>query len=526
VFRDRLSFLAGVAAVIAGVCLQLPMYVDAGDMGYRLAGMPMSSGMYAGMVLVVSGLGLALYGLMPTSAASAAAGPNRLRVRALDDAPISAAHVGLLAVMAIAVTIDVINPTNLSFVLPGMTREYGLRSPLNPAGSIPAALLPLAGISGTVIGSFVWGWLGDVLGRRASILMAGMIFIATSACGSMPVYGMNLLMCFIMGLGVGGMLPTIFTMMAEVVPARHRGWLMVLIGGDVAGAYIISSTLATVLVPHYSWRIMWLIGLPTGITLIALNYWIPESPRFLLARGRRREAELVMSRYGAALVEEASDAAESNVRDRFSQLFRAPFRAVSVSLLVLALGVGLVAFGFQLWIPSNLQRAGFSETAASTLLRNAAVMGFPLNALVAWLYNAWSSKRTLVLLVALTAVSLISFAAAGEGAMQNRALLYSLLIMPIWGISSVLAVLSSYAAEIYPTQVRSRGSGLIAGFSKAGGVLIIASVAIGLAPPSIAGTATIGAVPLVLAATAAAVFGIDTRQRRLEEITAEQLGRV
>jgi putative MFS transporter len=199
---------------------------------------------------------------------------------------------------------------------------------------------------------------------------------------------------------------------------------------------------------------------------------------------------------------------------------------VSVSLLVLALGVGLVAFGFQLWIPSNLQRAGFSETAASTLLRNAAVMGFPLNALVAWLYNAWSSKRTLVLLVALTAVSLISFAAAGEGAMQNRALLYSLLIMQIWGISTVHAVLSSYAAELFPTQVRSRGSGLIAGFSKAGGVLIIASVAIGLAPPSIAGTATIGAVPLVLAATAAAVFGIDTRQRRLEEITAEQLGRV
>ena len=144
--------------------------------------------MFAGMALVLTGLASALYGLTPPSLPDAAPRARSIRVRALDDAPIRAAHVGLLVVNAIAVTIDVMKPTSLSFVLPGMAREYGLLSPVNPTGRVPAALLPLSGITGTVLGSF---------------------------------------------------------MVAESIPARHRGWLMVLIGGDVAGAYIISSTLGT-----------------------------------------------------------------------------------------------------------------------------------------------------------------------------------------------------------------------------------------------------------------------------------------
>jgi putative MFS transporter len=192
-------------------------------------------------------------------------------------------------------------------------------------------------------------------------------------------------------------------------------------------------------------------------------------------------------------------------------------------VVLLGLGIGLVSFGFQLWIPSNLQKLGFAEADASRLLRNSALIGFPLNFLVAWLYGFWSSKRTLIVLAGLTALSLFGFVALGDSVVANRTLLYALLIMPIWGISSVVAVLSAYSAEIFPTSLRSRGSGLAAGFSKAGGVLIIALVTVAVAPPSIAGTALIGAVPMALAALAVAVFGAETRKRQLEEITAEQV---
>ena len=171
-----------------------------------------------------------------------------------------------------------------------------------------------------------------------------------------------------------------------------------------------------------------------------------------------------------------------------------------------------------------MQKLGFGEAEANRLLRNSAIIGFPLNFLVAWLYGFWSSKKTLILVTALTALSLFGFVVAGNSVATNSVLLYALLIMPIWGISSVVAVLSAYSTEIFPTRLRSRGTGLAAGISKAGGLVIIALVVIAVAPPSIADTALIGALPMALAALAVALFGPETRKRQLEEITAEQLG--
>ena len=520
--REPLAW-AGIAAVTAGVLLHLPIYVQARDDDYMLAGMSVDAPMAVGMVLIVIGLVATAYGLFPKVLPRT--GPvSRVSVRALDDAPLQKSHVGLLLVMAAAVTIDVMKPTTLAFVVPGFAAEYGLGSPLNPGGSPPAALLPLAGIIGTVIGSLCWGWLGDRIGRRASILLAGVLFIGTAVCGSMPAFQLNLVMCFLMGLGVGGMLPIIFTLIAETIPARHRGWLMVLIGGDIAGAYILTSWLSASLVPEYSWRILWLIGLPTGLALIVLCRWIPESPRFLLAHGRSEQARAVMARYGAQVaVDEGTDLAiEERVKPRFAQLFQSPLQRPTIVVVLLGLGAGLVSFGFQLWIPSNLRSLGFTEVTADKILRDSALIGFPLNFLVAWLYGFWSSRKTIGLLAGLTAASLLAFAAAGDAVADDRTLLYALLIVPIWGLSSVVAVLAAYSAEVYPTRVRSRGSGLAAGASKAGGVLIIALVVAAVAPPTITGTALIGAVPMALAALAALFLGVETRNRRLEEITAQE----
>lgn len=301
-FHHPSAFWLGTAAVSLGVVLHLPIYLDARHMGYRLAGMAVDGTMKAGMALILVGLAATFYGLLPplTNLRPAAA---PLRVKALDDAKLSRAHVALLVVMAVAVTIDVMKPVTLSYVVPGMGK-HGLKSALNPHGSVPVAYLPFFGILGTVVGSFLWCWLGDRIGRRASILVAAVIFIATSVCGSMPNYRWNFVMCFVMVLGVGGMPPITFSLMAEAIPARHRGWLMVLIGGDVAGAYIIVSWLGARLTPTYSWRILWLLGLPTGLLLVLLNRWIPESPRYLIQNGREAEAPAVMARYGATVVEE------------------------------------------------------------------------------------------------------------------------------------------------------------------------------------------------------------------------------
>lgn len=524
-FHNAVAFWFGAVAVTVGVIGHLPMYLMGRNIGYRLVGMPMDVPMKIGMVAIIAGLIASLYGLYPRSAEVTARAASRIRIAALDDAPLSLTHVTLLLAMALAVIIDIMKPTALAFVMPGMTAEYGLKSPLNPGGSIPVAYVALSGIVGTVVGSFLWGWLGDRIGRRASILYAGIGFIATSICGAMPDFSWNLVMCFMMGIAVGGMLPICYALLAEAIPARHRGWLMILIGADVAGGYILTSWLAVELVPTYSWRILWLIGLPTGVIFILLNRWIPESPRFLLAIGHEDEARSVMARYGARVVDDVRPeiAAEAPVKDRWSELISPGFLQGTLIVGCLALGSGLVLFGFNLWIPTNLRKLGFVE--ADAILRNAALIGFPLTFLVAWMYGFWSSRKTIILLSALTAASLFGFVAAGDAVVHNQWLLYVLLVTPIWGISSVVAVVSVYSSEIYPTRIRSRGTGFVAGASKAGGVAMIALVVFGIAAPSIATVALIGAIPMTLAVLLTLLYGVETRNRTLEEIAAEGLAR-
>jgi len=526
-FERPLAFWLGAACCTTGVLLHLPMYIGARDMGYHLKGMTPDAPMIIGMVLIGIGLIAALYGVLPAGGAAVRRSVGRVRVRALDDAPIRRQHVALLVVMAVAVTIDVMKPTALGFVVPGFAKEYGLKAPGNPHGHPAAAWLPLCGITGTVLGSWLWGSFADWAGRRASIMYAGLLFVTTSICGAMPGFTWNLLMCFLMGIGAGGMLPITFTLMAETIPARQRGWLMVLIGGDIAGAYIITSWLAARLVPHYSWRVLWLIGIPTGLLLLLLNRWIPESPRYLIARGRRAEAEAIMARYGAREVPDGDGDAPAPVaapaRAGYATLLRRPFTGPTASVTVLGLGVGLITYGFQLWVPTNLQRIGFSAVNSAYVVRNAAIIGLPLTVLMAWMYDRLGSRRSIAIVSAATAVTMAGFVFAGDSLAHHRTALSLLLIVPLSAVSTVVAMVAAYASEVYPTRIRARGTGLAAGMTKAGGVLILAVVVGAPTVPGIRTTALIGALPLAVAALCFLTVGPETKRRPLEEI-ARDLG--
>jgi putative MFS transporter len=528
-FEHPVAFWIGATACTVGVVLHIPMYYSTRSMGYRMAGMRPSGEMIVGMVLIGTGLIAALYGLLPRASGKIQKAAAGIRVRALDDAQLRPRHMAMLLVLSIAVVIDAMKPAALSFVAPGMAKEYGLQSAATPHGHIPVALLPLFGISGTVLGSLLWGWLADRIGRRSSILFAGLLFITTSICGAMPGFSWNLLMCFFMGIGAGGMLPITFALLAEMVPARHRGWIMVLIGGVMAGVgYVVTSWLAGALTPHYSWRILWLIGLPTGVIFIALNTWIPESPRFLIAAGREEEAEAIMSRFGAAVVTGESggdELAEERGYDSFRQVFSRPFVGFSAAIAVLALGAGLIAYGFQLWIPTNLEHLGYTAVNSDYIVRNAALIGLPISLVVTAMYGFWSSRKTIVIFFGLTAVALLGFIIAGNSVAHNHDLLTALLVIPISGTSLAAGIIAVYASEVYPTRVRSRGTGVAAGITKTGGVLIIATVVAAATTPSITLTAVIGAVPLLLGIAIFAVNGLETRNRRLEEISHAELAR-
>jgi putative MFS transporter len=233
-----------------------------------------------------------------------------------------------------------------------------------------------------------------------------------------------------------------------------------------------------------------------------------------------------MKRYGAKIVEvdESELKVEEHVHGHYLQLFGRPFTGLTIVIVALALGIGIVQYGFQQWIPSNLQKLGYNEVNASWILRDSALVGFPLNFPIAFLYGFWSSKKTVIIMAALTTAALLGFVVAGNHVAHNSGLLHVLLIVPIWGISSLIAVTAAYASEIYPTRIRARGTGLAAAGTKLGGVLILAAVAAAFAAPSISVTALLGAIPVAVAIVLLVVFGVETRKRTLESITAEELG--
>ena len=163
-----------------------------------------------------------------------------------------------------------------------------------------ASLVPFFALLGTVVGSIVWGIIADIYGRKASILLSAVMFVGTSICGAMPSLYWNIGMCFMMGAAAGGMLPVTYALLAEMMPSKHRGWASCWSAGSGAvGGYFAASGFSALLQPVFGWRILWLLNLPTGLSLVLLGALIPESAKFLLARGRREEARRVMERFGS-----------------------------------------------------------------------------------------------------------------------------------------------------------------------------------------------------------------------------------
>lgn len=518
-FRNAAAFWLGCAAIVVGVLLHIPMYASARHMHYKLAGMAVDPPMIVGMVLIVLGLMVAAYGITPRAGERAAAESydHAYSIRALDDARFGSAHAVLVVVMAVALIVDIMKPASLAFTLPGMGTEYGL-------SKATVAWLPFVALFGTSVGSFLWGWMGDWIGRRATVLLASMLFVGTSICAAMPGFGWNLLMCFLMGLAAGGLLPVAIALLSELLPVRHRAAAIVLLGGiGAVGGYLVASTSSTLWVPTYSWRIMWFLNLPTGVLLLLLNRYIPESPRFLLSQHRVREAEHILQHFGAGIVQQAREKVTPRPavarRIGLTALFQPPYLGQTVAVALFGLSWGLVNYGFFLWLPSNLLAGGFSVQSASALLAKSALYAFPGVLIVAWLYSRWSSRRTIVLVSFLTAVALLAFLPLATTAHQHTAILTLLVLALIITASAMTSTLSPYSAEIYPTEARATGAGIAAGAGKIGGVLGVGAV-LAKVTPTLQTSALLVAIPVAVAMISLGILAIETRGRRLEDTSA------
>lgn len=517
--RGVWAFGLGCTMVTLGVLLHIPMYLMGKDMGFAMAGMPMDNGMLFGMFLIVAGVAIAAYGLLPKGVADQVTAASRITVAAPEDAKLGPAHILLMVVLVVALVIDVMKPAALGFVMPGLVKEYGVAKKV-------AALVPFFALVGTVCGSVLWGIIADIYGRKASILLSAVVFVGTSICGAMPSLQWNVIMCFMMGAGAGGMLPVTYALLAETMPSKHRGWALVLVGGlGAVGGYFAASGFSALLVPTFSWRIMWLLNLPTGLLLIFMGGLIPESAKFLLSRGRRDEAQKIMARFGT--VSHELQANEEDTDDTFAhhhakhdgtepKLWTPGLIGKTAALSISAIAWGLINFGLLLWLPSDLVAKGYSMGVSSKLLAQSALIAFPTVFLCTWMYSQWSTKWAFTTMIGITLLGLL-WVLALETVGGSPVFPVALLIV---GSNGILAILLPYASESYPLKVRGRATGWVAACSKIGGVLA-QTLSITALVPALGVAAGMIIVPILVTLGLFIKFGTETRGLDLRQLENE-----
>jgi putative MFS transporter len=484
------------------------MFVMAADSGYLLAGMPMDFGMLVGMALIVLGIALTGYGLLPRLPPGARRADEAIAPP--EDAPLTRTHWGIAALLGLALIIDIMKPASLGFVTPGMRAEYGVSTDV-------VAWLPFAALVGTVIGSFIWGALADLYGRRASILLSSVMFIGTSICGAMPDFWWNVFMCLLMGMAAGGMLPVTYALLAEIMPTRHRGWLLVLIGGiGAVGGFFAASGAAALLQPDFGWRIMWFLNLPTGLILIALSPLLPESARFLQRMGRAEEARAVLARFGATMVARLDPRTPLVEEQPHVPPVDREYLGLTAALTLAALAWGLVNFGILLWLPSALVGEGHSVAAASALIARSTLIAAPTIIVVTWLYHAWSTKGSLLVMTGIMSLGLVGLVLRSSGVLALASPIAPLVLLII-GSAGAIAILLPFTAESYPLRIRGRATGWVAGCSKFGGLIAQGLSVLGAAPP-LATAALAIVIPAALSLVFIARFGRETRGRDLREL--------
>ena len=511
--RSVLAFWLGCAAVTVGVLSHVPMFLMGSSTHYVLAGMPMGTPMVLGMFAIVAGIALAGFGLLPNAARPP--GATAELISPPENAPLTPRHWGVAGLLALALIIDIMKPASLGFVTPGMRAEYGI-------GASTVAWLPFAALAGTVVGSFVWGALADLYGRRAAILLSSVMFIGTSICGAMPSFWWNVGMCFLMGAAAGGMLPVAYALLAEIMPTRHRGWTLVLIGGiGAVGGFFAASGLSALLQPVYGWRVMWLLNFPTGLLLVLMSPLLPESVRFLQQMGRGDEARATLAKFGVT----GAPAASPQNFAPIAAAIRPALTGLTIALTIAALGWSFVNFGVMLWLPSALVAQGQSVAAASGLIARSTLIAAPIILVSTWLYSRWSTKGCVIVMLGITVLGLLAVTlrfyahlALGSTAID--------VVLVIVGSSGVIAVLLPYTSENYPVRVRGRATGWVAGCSKIGGLCAQLLSVLSLAP-TIGIAAAAAGVPALIALALVARYGRETRLRDLRDLeTARQTAEV
>ncbi len=320
---------------------------------------------------------------------------------------------------------------------------------------------------GLLVGAVLAGQ-GDRFGRRFMII-TGMVsmslFSGVSAMSTGIV--MLVLVRFLTGIGLGLIYISIVVYLSEVFPVRRRAFAVGLGIGIAALGSIGLTQLARVVVPwgEHGWRIVFLVGL-LGLLAVPVCSKLPESPRWLAARGRGEEADATLrelereaeERHGPLpepQLPEKSPGLEDSPKDAATRsLFQGKMLVSLIMLMVVWICYSLAMQVMNTWTPTVLSLRGFSDAEALSTTSQLLVGSLIGSAVAITVGDRLPRRGGIILFTGLAALAMLTFGLSG-----------SHLIIVLAGatvhftIGAGTPLLNAYAAERFPPHLRSRGSG-------------------------------------------------------------------
>ena len=404
----------------------------------------------------------------------------------------------------------------ISFALLGLRASWGL----TPG---QAGLLVMAAGAGQLAGGILMGYLADWVGRRSGFAATvALSSLATGAAALSPSLPWLAAMLFLAGVGFGGVAPVATSLVSEFAPRASRGTLMGWTQIIWILGWIVAALGGAIVARGQDWRTVFLIGLlPFGLAVVGPRL-IPESPRYLLAHGRRREAVALAlaleERYGVAPeLPEQEHVARTSFLAHFNELWNPRFRRRSLVLWTVWFVMISAYNGPVIWLPTLLAAAGYERPAQISLLVSIA-MGVPVVA-ATLLIDRIGRKPVIICGLVMSALGAFGLALA-----RSEAGLVIAAIAMAGGVLASWPVILSYAAEMYPTRIRATAAGWASAAARTGAILapFLLAVLMRTWTSERAVALSIFAASLVVAALIVVFLGEETANLSLEE-TAEQL---
>jgi MFS family permease len=214
----------------------------------------------------------------------------------IDRLPWSPFHTRLVAALGVAWVLDGLEITVASAVASLLTKPETLALSSVAVGATASVYL-----LGEVVGALFFGHLSDKLGRRNLFIITLAVYLIGSGFTALTLSNGPIsitwlfLTRFIAGMGIGGEYAAINSAIDELIPARYRGQIDLLVNGTYwLGALIGtlgSFILLNAIEPNLAWRLAFLIGPVLGLIIILVRRNLPESPRWQIMHGRADEAE-------------------------------------------------------------------------------------------------------------------------------------------------------------------------------------------------------------------------------------------